>query len=120
MPLEIETTINILTTSKKTGQRDYYKEYELTPEITATILLESGFPEDKKDELKKFSIDLTCMAIFKQRLGTSTKAISLSDCFSQVIGRTDGVAHDKTGKGIISDLSWNQTVDEIIGLMEKQ
>ena len=120
MPLEIETTINILNATKKSGDRDYFKEYEITPEIVSTILLEAGFPEEKKEDLTKRSVELACVAIFKHKVGSDPKNASLLDSFVQVIGRSDGVNHSRIGKGIITDLAWNQCVDEIINLLEKQ
>lgn len=120
MGLDTETMVNILTTSKKVGERDYFKEYEITPAIVRCILIESGFPTDKQVELKKSSIDLTAVAIFKHRVGSGQKNLNLCDCFSQVIGRNDGEPFNMTGCGTITDLAWNQTVDEIISLLEKQ
>ena len=39
---------------------------------------------------------------------------------SYIIGRSDGEPHTRQGKGVITDLAWNQCVDEIINLLEKQ
>ena len=109
--MEKETIIDILETTKKTGkQRNYFKEYEITPEIVKTILLECGYPYDKTEELEKHSIDLASMSVFKHQLGVSENTfVSLSSCFELFL----------TGKrrGIITDVAWNQTIDHIINLL---
>lgn len=115
MPLESETAINILETCKKTGERDYLHEYEINLSVVESLLLEAGFPCDKTEDLSKYALDLAAMAVFKHKIGINEKSVSLGECFALFMGRANsGVP---VGKGTITDLSWNQTLEQIIEMI---
>ena len=121
MLLETDTIISILEACKKTGERDYFSEYEIHLSIAENNLLQGGFPSDNPKELSKYALDLAAMAVFKHKIGTNQKSVSLGDCFAQFIGRVSSgnIETQPTKTGIITDLSWNQTLELIIDMLKE-
>ena len=123
MPLETDTIISILEACKKTGERDYFSEYEIDLNIVEDNLLQGGFPSDDLEDLSKYALDLAAMAVFKHKIGTNKKSVSLSDCFVQFMGRGTTEKFEgaeATETGIITDLSWNQTLEQIIDMLKDE
>ena len=110
--IDIDLAIDILECAKKTGNRDYLAEYNITIEIASDSLLEAGFPADKKDELRKYSIDICALSLFKHKIGLNEKFVTLSDCFQTFL-------REKNEGGRITDLAWNQTLELIVDELEK-
>ena len=121
MPIETETAINILECAKKTGERDYFKEYEITTEMIRDILLDSGFPDEETDSLHKYAVDIAVLSVFKHRIGMNEKDTSMVDCFKLFVGfgkNSNFKSCNAIEKGTITDLSWNQTLERIIDELE--
>ena len=121
MPIETEVAIDILECAKKTGERDYFQEYEVSTETVRDALLQAGFPDEEAESLKKYAVDIAALAVFKHLVGTNTKNASMVECFKIFIGygeNTDFPSEPAIGKGTITDLSWNQTLERIIGELQ--
>ena len=114
--LNLETIVSILETSKKTGDRNYFYEYNICVEDVKCMLLESGFPKSKHDELTEYAIDLAAFSVFKHQIGKTGKEVSLSRCFKIFMGSHNTMS---TGYGVITDMAWNQTIDEIVSIIKK-
>jgi len=117
MPVETETAIDILECAKKSGDRDYLAEYEVTIDKVRKQLLEAGFPTDQPDDLNKYSIDVCALSVFQHRLGLHDKSVSIGECFALFMGQS-GDDH-VVGKGKITDLAWNQTLERIVEQLEE-
>ena len=121
MPIETEVAIDILECAKKTGERDYFQEYEISTEVVRDTLLQAGFPDDEIESLKKYAVDIASLAVFKHQVGTNNKNASMVDCFKLFVGfgeNQDFSSVSAVGKGTITDLSWNQTLERIIGELQ--
>lgn len=114
--LSIDTIISILEAAKKTGERNYFHEYNICIEDVKCMLLESGFPKNRHDELTEYALDLASISVFKHTIGKTGVETSLSKCFKIFMGSHNTMS---TGYGTITDMAWNQTIDEIINLIQK-
>ena len=121
MSIEVDTARNILECAKKTGDRDYFAEYEITTDLVEEQLIIAGFPEDKDEELKKYAVDLAAISVFKHKIGCE-ESTTMSDCFKIFMGagkNDSGISEcAASGTGTITDLSWNQTLEQVISMLK--
>ena len=107
MSNQVKTKIKkCLDSTRKCGERDYFQEYEITPFQIKMILLQAGFPDDLHDMLDGYCIDLAAMSVYRHKLGSSDVPVPFISCLKVFTGGAK--------KGTITDVAWNQTIDEII------
>lgn len=122
MPIQTEIAISVLEACKKTGERDYFSEYEINLDLVESMLLEGGFPCDELEDLSKYALDLAAMAVFKHHIGCNDRSTSLGDCYALFVGRHETnkfSSVEPVENGIITDLSWNQTLEQIIDMLKE-
>ena len=96
--------IKCLELTRKTGVRDYFKEYNISIFQVKMILQQANYPQDLLEYLDNYCVDLASFAVYRHLLGTTESAVTLSSCYKIFIGDYD---NDPIGKGTITDVSWN-------------
>ena len=108
----VETIIQILENAKIRESSDFLREYEINIKHVMDALIDAGFPIDENELLYKYSIDMAAMSCFKHKIGCGVENVALVDCFKILI-------NNEHNSVLITDLSWNQTLEQIVNMLQE-